>query len=65
MICAKCQLENTTLQWHETATGFVCLGCYTNRRDEQSRLDKRFDKLKIDIKPKIKTLGIITKVIID
>lgn len=63
MICAKCQMENTTLQWHETATGFVCLGCYTLRRSEQSKLDKRFDNLNIKIKPQL--LGKITQIIVD
>jgi hypothetical protein len=65
MICAKCQMENTTLQWHETAIGFVCLGCATGRRTEQSKLDKRFADLNIQTHSKPKLLGTITKVIID
>jgi hypothetical protein len=65
MICAKCELENTTLQWHETAIGFVCLGCATGRRTEQSKLDKKFADLNIQTHSKPKLLGTITKVIID
>jgi hypothetical protein len=62
-------MENTTLQWHETAIGFVCLGCATGRRTEQARLDKKFAQVISETipqsKPKPKLLGTITKVIID
>jgi hypothetical protein len=58
-------MENTTLQWHETAIGFVCLGCATGRRTEQSKLDKQFADLNIQTHSKPKLLGTITKVIID
>jgi protein-arginine kinase activator protein McsA len=67
MICTKCELENTTLHWMETATGFVCIGCATGRRTEQARLDKKFAQVISETIPqtKPKLLGTITKVIID
>jgi hypothetical protein len=63
MICAKCELENSTLHWMETATGFVCIGCATGRRAEQVKLDKKFEDLNIKIKPK--QLGKITQIIVN
>jgi hypothetical protein len=46
-ICPKCQEPNTTLHWLETAQGFLCPGCATNRQTEQQRLDAKFRKLPI------------------
>lgn len=43
--CPRCLLPNTTLQWHETARGWVCLGCYYGRRQEQSRIEAGYPKI--------------------
>lgn len=43
-ICVKCQQHNHTLQWHETPKGFVCLGCYYNRRAEQTKIELKYTK---------------------
>lgn len=43
-VCPSCSLPNTTLTWHETAQGFVCLGCYYGRREEQTRIEQQWLK---------------------
>ena len=43
-VCPQCQLPNTTLQWLETARGFVCVGCATARRAEQSRIETKYQQ---------------------
>jgi len=45
-VCPQCQLHNTTLHWHDSSKGFICLGCFYGRRDEQKKLDLKFDKIK-------------------
>ena len=42
--CPRCSLPNTTLTWHETARGYVCLGCYYGRRSEQTRIEAQWQK---------------------
>jgi hypothetical protein len=48
--CPSCSLPNTTLQWHETHKGFVCLPCAVDRRAEQLRIEAQYLK-KNPIKP--------------
>ena len=43
-ICPSCSLPNATLTWHETARGFVCLGCYYGRRSEQMKIEAQWQK---------------------
>ena len=42
MLCPRCSLPNTTLNWHETKKGFVCLPCSVNRREEQTRIEQQW-----------------------
>ena len=43
-LCPQCSQPNTTLQWHETNNGFVCLPCAVNRRAEQTRIESQWLK---------------------
>ena len=46
-ICERCALPNHTLHWHETAQGFVCVGCYYDRRAEQTKIQLKYPKTPI------------------
>jgi len=43
-LCPSCSVPNTTLQWHETHKGFVCLPCAVNRREEQRRIESQWQR---------------------
>ena len=41
-ICPKCNLKNNTNWWWEVASGWVCYPCGMGRRDEQLKIDAKY-----------------------